>query len=210
MFSWQKHDRDFYHCSSQVNMFKHKFNNAGISQNISFNPSTIQQIKPLSIIFCKLPETFNIPDILIGICDIIQKPVDSIQFKKKYKLKYMNAFNWIFDISPDIAKKLLDHKEALIQSNLYPVRKYMDIKRCFRCQAYSHHANFCNEKIACQVCAGPHNDPHCKNTPKCINCIKNNDLNNTQFDIFHQAFAHKCPYLKLYIEEERNVNLKDN
>lgn len=204
----QKVINDSHDSSLREEVFKNHLNDSEIlevSLNCSFNSPIKRHEKPIRVIICELPVQFNIPDILIGISDIVKTHVSSINFVKKYKLNYADIYNWILDISPEIAKQLLRVKEIPIQTKLYPVKKFVVVKRCFRCQTYKHIAKFCDNNIKCSVCAGPHNNTNCTNFPKCINCIINNENNNTSFDTSHAAFARDCPSLKKHIEDERNL-----
>ena len=78
--------------------------------------------------------------------------------------------------------------------------------RCYQCQVFGHHEDYCIKKPICGNCGGERhcNDDHnCKNTAKCVNCNAN-----------HPVFSRDCPTWKkekaiLKVKYEKSITFPD-
>lgn len=56
------------------------------SKNSNFSSPIKHDRKPIPVIICRLPETFNTREILIAISNLICSHTPSVHFQQKYKL----------------------------------------------------------------------------------------------------------------------------
>lgn len=98
--------------------------------------------------------------------------------------------NWIIDVDEAGRKILVNRKRVCIYFERYRVVDYIQINRCFKCQAFGHMALNCKGDQHCSKCAGDHKVAVCTSDfEKCVNCI---DAGRTEsFD--HRADSNGCP-----------------
>lgn len=85
----------------------------------------------------------------------------------------------------------------------YRVKEYLSIMRCFKCHGYGHKTGGCEIKEQLCECCG--SEKHLKNkcptkdTPKCINCLRNRRKDNS-----HSVKDPNCPEYKKQIDIYHN------
>lgn len=70
---------------------------------------------------------------------------------------------------------------------------------CFRCLSYGHDTETCSGKVLCRKCGANHSYNHtkCSKPKNCLNCVKHNDIVNSQsmgvlYDTNHLATSNSC------------------
>lgn len=108
------------------------------------------------------------------------------------KTNYSNAI-----INCDIsALKILLEKGSVIcgfaEKNVY---EHIRVLQCFNCQRFGHVAANCSADPVCRYCSGNHASPICedKSLKKCSNCVRENNVNGSKFNILHRASDERCP-----------------
>lgn len=123
------------------------------------------------------------------------------KLKEKVNIKYSfatkeNKVNWIAQMPGSYLNRLLKQEKVFIRWRTYPIKEYINIRRCFKCQGYGHIAKYCNAPSQiCEDCGQEgHDKKECnsKEVVKCINCIK-----TRRKDSNHTARNKQCPeYLR--------------
>ena len=81
------------------------------------------------------------------------------------------------------------NKKLSIGHSLCYSYKFVNHRRCYRCQEPGHIANTCTNTIACSRCSHEHFSKNCNsNIMKCINCVRNG-----KDDVNHPSYSPKCP-----------------
>ena len=78
--------------------------------------------------------------------------------------------------------------------------------RCYQCQVFGHHEDYCMKKPICGNCGGErhcNDDRNCKDTAKCVNCNGN-----------HPVFSRDCPTWKkekaiLKVKYEKSITFPE-
>ena len=86
--------------------------------------------------------------------------------------------NLVLELPDQDARFLIQKGKILIGFNNCRIQRYLNIVRCFNCQAYHHTANNCKYPTTCGVCGDNHKTgglrgdptPLCNKKPNCINC----------------------------------------
>ena len=108
--------------------------------------------------------------------------VRNVSVRKNGVLKSTNTYVLTFN-TPILPKKI---KVAFLSVN---VEVYIpNPLRCYQCQVFGHHEDYCMKKPTCGNCGGErhcNDDRNCKNTAKCVNCNGN-----------HPVFSRDCPTWK--------------
>lgn len=108
-------------------------------------------------------------------------------------------------------KKIMKSKRINIGWNRCRVYEYVEVTRCFKCNAYGHIAQNCTaDNFFCPLCADNHQINECKaeaKDHKCINCIRENKKTNHDADVNHCALSLKCPILQKK-SEKRKLNIR--
>ncbi|KAK5637866.1 hypothetical protein RI129_000128 [Pyrocoelia pectoralis] len=125
--------------------------------------------------------------------------IPSTEFHKQFKIvhtfpsKIRNNIA-IAECTPEIRQRLLQQGRIYIGFESCRTMDYIQITRCFKCQAYGHPSKYCNAtEDTCSLCAGQHfytSCPH-KEEPrnhKCANCMR-----ARVEDQAHPAISSKCP-----------------
>lgn len=177
---------------------------AKIKENIENNPELnknvrIKVTKPGIYRFI----VFNVP-VDLQEAELIQEIKLNGNLEDK-KVELVSTFldrkgnkNAVIDTDFEAAQYLLQNKKLLIDMIRLRVEKYINIKRCFRCQRFGHLATNCNREFACSKCGESHDSRQCNSKEeKCANC-KATD---------HSASSKVCPsyleYKDKHIERVR-------
>ena len=82
------------------------------------------------------------------------------------------------------------NKKLSIGHSLCYSYKFVNHRRCYRCQEPGHIANSFKKPIACSRCSSDHFSKNCTSSiMKCINCVRNG-----KDDVNHPSYSLKCPY----------------
>ena len=126
--------------------------------------------------------------------------VRNVKVRKNGVLKSTNTYVLTFN-TPILPKKI---KVAFLSVN---VEVYIpNPLRCYQCQVFGHHEDYCMKKPICGNCGGErhcNDDRNCKNTAKCVNCNGN-----------HPVFSRDCPTWKkekaiLKVKYEKSITFPE-
>ena len=126
--------------------------------------------------------------------------VRNVKVRKNGVLKSTNTYVLTFN-TPILPKKI---KVAFLSVN---VEVYIpNPLRCYQCQVFGHHEDYCMKKPICGNCGGERHcsdDRNCKNTAKCVNCNGN-----------HPVFSRDCPTWKkekaiLKVKYEKSITFPE-
>lgn len=106
--------------------------------------------------------------------------------------------NWIIDVDNDCFDYLIERRRICINFERYRLVEYVQITRCFKCQAFGHVAMRCtNDQQVCSKCSGYHQTKDCTSESEvCVNCSKDDGV----LDSDHRADSIDCPIYKKYRE----------
>lgn len=123
---------------------------------------------------------------------------------KKFRSSTTN--DAIIEVKSDIYRKLIDIGVLSLPWRECKVYEHLYLKRCFKCNGFSHIANQCKENTQyCSKCAGNHKVSECKTKKMCcINCKKANQSNNLKLDTRHHAYSKECGVLQRRLAVLRN------
>lgn len=120
-----------------------------------------------------------------------------IEVIRKYNTR-AGKINWVLDVDNDCFSCLMEKKRLCIDFDRYRVVEYVQIVRCYKCQAYGHTSTRCLGTQKCTRCAGDHRQSDCTiNEESCANCI----LEDGENDSGHRADSPKCPCFIKYRQE---------
>lgn len=108
---------------------------------------------------------------------------------------------WVIKVSPKVRELLVDARYLNIGYARCEVSDFIDVNRCFKCQAYGHSSIRCRDaQDTCAKCSGPHRTNLCTSViEKCINCQRAGQ------DANHAATDKACPAylwaLKKYVRQ---------
>lgn len=124
-----------------------------------------------------------------------------IQLLKKLDSKIPQKEHWVVLIPKKIADEIL--QRGVIFNGFYKIycKKYIPIRRCRKCQSFTHNENDCTQKrFFCEFCAGNHSSDKCVNLnkPFCINCHSEETINNKKLNPNHSASDSSCPVFLLH------------
>lgn len=115
---------------------------------------------------------------------------------RKIKTK-MGKVNWLIDVDEKGRDWLINLKRICVDFDRYRVVNYINIIRCFNCQAYGHYANSCKGTLKCAKCAEEHSTKDCKSdTIRCANCY----FEDPTVESDHRADSAQCPSFVRYRE----------
>ena len=126
--------------------------------------------------------------------------VRNVSVRRNGVIKPTNTYVLTFN-TPILPKKI---KVAFLSVN---VEVYIpNPLRCYQCQVFGHHEDYCMKKPICVNCGGErhcNDDRNCKNTAKCVNCNGN-----------HPVFSRDCPTWKkekaiLKVKYEKSITFPE-
>lgn len=158
-------------------------------------------MKMKRIIIFHAPEDTEETAIKLKICK--KMGINSEENMDKIRtLRYLRASTGKVHIPVSLPESLANHmlKERTICLGLRecPVKNYVTILRCHRCQGFDHLANQCPQKEEyCSICAGHHKYEDCpKRTKRCIMCSTFNQWNRghlvAPIPVDHTAHDGRC------------------
>lgn len=124
--------------------------------------------------------------------------VDSeVEIVKKFNTK-AGKTNWIIDVDNDCFDYLIERRRICVSFERYRIVEYVQITRCFKCQAFGHVAFKCSsEEQVCAKCSGNHQTRDCTaDSEICANCSKDDSI----LDSDHRADSVGCPIYQKYRE----------
>lgn len=120
--------------------------------------------------------------------------------------------NLILDLPEADAMLAIRKGKTLVGFNHCTVRRFIVVRRCFKCQRFDHTAQNCQNHQTCPFCSEEHSSDDCtrknnKNKLVCINCVErltllpSNDKRRDLEKINHCCFDSGCKSYKLKFEE---------
>jgi hypothetical protein len=102
----------------------------------------------------------------------------------------------VLELSPDIRRIVVNNKSLFIGFQSCRASDYLQIIRCFKCNAFGHIAANCSaDQNSCGHCGSGHDSKSCdKSKPNfCVNCDKHNKSNKSQRQLKtnHSVFDEK-------------------
>lgn len=132
----------------------------------------------------------------------LEKLKGEIIFRYSYKTP-KNRTNWIVQLPGPIYENLVNRGRIYMLWRSYRIKEYLNIMRCFKCHGYGHKAGNCESSAQlCEHCGDKEhlkNECPSKDTPKCINCIR-----NRRKDHMHAVKDSLCPEYKRQVDIYRN------
>lgn len=130
------------------------------------------------------------------------------------RIEAKGAYHQTIELDINSAQQLLNNKRLLVNFHSCPIRKYISLPRCYRCQRLGHIATVCNKRNfhqRCEFCAGEHDSRVCtlkdkENKHSCINCIRANQSDGKKFDITHAASSSRCQYYRMKLADTRSLS----
>lgn len=102
----------------------------------------------------------------------------------------MGKTNWVIDVDEASRKILLNRKSVCIEFERYRIVDYVQINRCYKCQAFGHMSFSCKGVQHCSKCAGDHRVDACTSDfEKCYNCLEAGHTDTAE----HRADSPGCP-----------------
>jgi len=90
----------------------------------------------------------------------------------------------------------------VINSELFYIKKYVRIIRCYRCNCYGHMTNDCKFDEHCAKCSNRHDSRECNSVNlTCINC---KSLNDKSVDCNHSADSPKCQVYRNLLRQDKD------
>lgn len=107
----------------------------------------------------------------------------------------LGKINWVLDVDVDTKEWLLSRKRICFNFTRYRIVEYVNIIRCFRCQAYGHMSGNCSSEQKCPICSGDHRLSECKSVEeRCANCY----FAASGDPCDHRADSSSCPVFQEY------------
>lgn len=126
--------------------------------------------------------------------NIIQKQEKEIKIIRGIPTK-QGKINWLLDVDKDSKKLLLAKRRICLDYERYRVVEFVPIVRCYKCQAYGHRSDNCENDLHCVKCADAHYFKDCKNDViQCANCY----FEDASGKCDHRADSPDCPIFQQY------------
>lgn len=130
--------------------------------------------------------------------------------------------NLILDLPETDAATALQKGKTFVGFNHCSIRRFIMVRRCFKCQRFDHTSYNCPNNLTCPFCSGEHSSEDCtiKNNREklvCINCVERlsqlppNDRRRTLTKTNHCCFDSGCRTYKSKFEEiKAKINKAQN
>lgn len=122
----------------------------------------------------------------------------NLELKKviKRKIRADTFFDVVIEVDIETFKKLLQIGTVYLAWRECKIEEHVHIKRCFKCNGFSHISSECRRKQCCPRCAGEHKFDECEsNSLCCVNCKVFNNKNNASLQTNHHALNKNCAVL---------------
>lgn len=137
----------------------------------------------------------------------------AVEIKLVKRIEAKDSFHQTIEMDVQSAQQLLKYRRLVISFHGCPVRKYISISRCYRCQRLGHIASECNTKKfrqRCEYCAEEHDSRTCSQKENqedhtCINCHRHNQIDKKTVDTSHKASSSRCTYYRMKLMEARKT-----
>lgn len=132
----------------------------------------------------------------------INRLKSEVNFRHSYKIKD-NLVNWIVQVPGPYMTSLLKRGRIFLSWKTYRIKEHYNITRCYKCHGYGHIASVC--RATSQLCESCGSDKHVKadclrkETPLCINCVRNKRKNAN-----HAVKSIQCPEYQRFLDFYRN------
>lgn len=163
--------------------------------------------KTQRLIIFSIPQEITEEEIKAAINKKLNRETETKIIKKSQKSEF---FHCTIELDINSASHLLSTRKLLLHFHSCPIRRYISLPRCYRCQGLGHFANQCNpnKEARCENCAGTHDSRSCtlkeeEEKHKCYNCIIQNQNTNTNYKINHKSSCNSCPTYLKKIKEKR-------
>lgn len=177
--------------------------------NEKFEVKSPPEKKDALIIF-NIPAKCNEEDVLhLVVRNFPSIQVRNIRVLKNFKNK-LGSVNWVILLNPSDAKILLNTKKLYNHFIYYPVKQYVSLRLCFKCQGFGHTAKYCRyTDVNCSYCSeAGHTHRTCRATsPTCVNCCtSNHDDHSLCWNTAHHSRDRaKCKSWRREIDKIREI-----
>lgn len=162
------------------------------------------------VIIFSIPKEVTEEDLLNSIKKKTNEQADIKLIKTTMNKDY---YHQSLELDPSSAAFLLSQRKLLIHMHSCPIRKYISLPRCYKCQTLGHVAIQCkrNSVTRCEHCADAHDSrtcPHKEETSKhkCYNCLMFNQSSSSKLQTNHKSSSPHCPtYLKKLNEKRSSL-----
>lgn len=158
-----------------------------------------------------VPKHLSPEDVVLCVQSQNLKDVSAVEIQQQLKLvsrqdnRSGESTNCVFECSPGMRNRLIKLDRVFIDWSCCRVQDYINLPRCYKCQAFNHIAKYCKSPSEiCSLCAtAGHNHKNCP-TPqqvKCVNCSRFSKPCN------HPAVSRECPaYLQAMEAALKRIN----
>lgn len=192
-------------CKSEVDLerIKNKIRNSELKEKLDVVEKTVR------IIIFSVPQSVEQEDIETKI-KIKYPSVRHLTFVKK--LEVNDVYHQTIQLDTTTAMNLINDRRLLLKMTGCPIRRYVSLARCYRCQRTGHVAVYCDKKkydVACEFCGLGHESRNCPNKEDahkhhCVNCSRENRNGGKKLNIKHAASSAECLYYRNNLKAFRN------
>lgn len=148
------------------------------------------------IIIYHTPASTTSETVRLALLNTLQLQDDSLINVKNPITTKIDSHHWPVDLPLEAAIELINKNRTIyIGMKKCPIKSFVQLTRCFRCQAYDHVAARCNEVVVCARCCQQHSTEHCNNNNlQCRNCTTmNKNLHEvSKVNTNHAAGSKSC------------------
>lgn len=190
-------------CKAEAaSQIKEKILNSNLKEKVD-----VKQKRQRVIIF-SIPKEVTEEDLLNSIRKKTNEQADIKLIKTTMNKDY---YHQSLELDLSSATFLLSQRKLLIHMHSCPIRKYISLPRCYKCQALGHVAIQCNRNnvTRCEHCADAHDSrscPHKEDTTKhkCYNCLMHNQSSSSKIQTNHKSSSPHCPTYLKKLNEKRS------
>ena len=150
--------------------------------------------------------------------NIFNKPVSEYKCIKFWETKKnKDIFQCIVQVDIDTYYNLKCVNSVLVGLNTCSVYDDVNVKRCYKCNAFNHTKKYCRNNPTCSFCAGSHELNDCAlnksnlDLKKCVNCLKlkekSSQTNSDNIDCSHAAWEYSvcCAFKNIVNKLNKDV-----